>query len=174
MAEPLTLEELRKVSQSLKMDGFASIDDESVLDKIRFQISDLPSAEELDNLSDNAEALKNIGEQVGKIAQLIERVTRRDESYKVRNMARKNLPPRYQVLEWRQNMKQETANLVKNMVKTSARADDLGHADVAAKVLKCTKLVMAGKAQQKDVQEVIIALRSAGMEKEGFGFSASC
>jgi len=169
MSEPLTLSELREVILGLRMNGFAYIDDESVMDAVRFGIEKLPSAEELDNLKDAPEALKNIGVEVGRIAQLIEKGSKKDESYKVRNMARKNLPPRYQVLEWRDNMKQQTANLVKGMVKTSARADELGKTEAASQLLKCAKLIVENKAQEKDIQDVIIALRKAGMEKEAAG-----
>ena len=169
MSEPLTLAELREVILGMRMNGFAYIDDESVIDAVRFGIQNLPSSEQLDCLADNPESLKNIGIEVGRIAQLIERGSKRDESYKVRNMARKNLPPRYQILEWRDNMKQANANLVKNIVRTSAKADAVGFNPMASHLIATAKKIMNDEDARADIIIAATYLEKAGMEKEAAG-----
>lgn len=137
----LTLQELRTIIHSLRMMEFASLDPDAV-DYIRDKISQLPSAEAIINYS-GAEAMKDLKGAIGNIMYLIETYSRRDKEYKVRYESRTGLPPRYNVLEFKDVSKKSSFDVVNGIVKVSSEMDKIGKVcesidliEIADKLLK--------------------------------------
>lgn len=145
----VTLQDLRAIIHGLKMASLSFVEPEA-LDEIEAMIKSLPGAEELNQYAMDPPSLKQLQAQIGGIMRIIELYSKRDSEYKTRYKSRTGLPPRYPVLEWRDQMpiaaskinKMEIKNsLVKNLIKLSQDVDNEGasFASFACDLLACAK-----------------------------------
>lgn len=162
----LSVQDIKTIIHGLKMAGFSFVDPQA-LSEINAMIKSLPGPEEIDGLTENGmESIKKIAIDVGRIMRLIEIYGQRDQEYKSRYKARTGLPPRYKVMEWRKAMKQETKQLVKELVQASSIADSKGKFIVAEKLVKCAKKVQSETAQEQDLIDVIDDMERLGFAEE--------
>ena len=160
----VTLQDLRAIIHGLKMASLGFIEDGAV-DEINAMIKTLPGPETINEL-DSME-IKNIQNSVGSIMRLIEIYGKRDKEYKTRYKSRTGLPPRYKVLEWRKDMEQTARDITRNMVKTSAVADNNGYSEIAENLIKCAKKMESNELPLKEVLGSIVSvLRQEGFVKE--------
>ena len=120
----LSLQDLRAIIHGLKMSGFAFIEDEDTRYNITCMVSDLPCPEELLCMCEKPDELKSVREYVGEIMKIIDFGGSRDESFKIRYEAKKDMPPRYNVLKWRKSMNKK--DMAKNLITASTYADENG------------------------------------------------
>ena len=161
----VTVQELRTIVQGLKMSGLAFVE-EGALDEIRSMIKSLPSAEEINRMTTTPDAIKRLKMDIGNIMRFIELYGKRDKEFKTRYKARTGLPPRYKVLEWRDNMKQNAREFVRELIKVSAYVDDQGRGQIAGNLIKCAQKVREDKIAEEDVAKVVSDLKEAGFDKE--------
>jgi len=146
----VTLQDLRAIIHGLKMTSLSFVEPEA-LDEIEAMIKSLPGAEELNQYAMDPPSLKQLQAQIGGIMRIIELYSKRDSEYKTRYKSRTGLPPRYPVLEWRDQMpiaasktsktnKMEIKNsLVKNLIRLSQDIDNEGLFNFASSLLSCAK-----------------------------------
>ncbi|MFA7219231.1 MAG: hypothetical protein WC119_01845 [Synergistaceae bacterium] len=159
----LSVQDLRAIIHGLRMKEF-SIDDEDASDQIHFMIKGLPTPETLDSMVNAPGELKDVQDTVGEIMRLIELGGRRDESFKVRYEAKKDMPPRYKVLTWRTAMNQN--DLTKKLIKASVYADEKNEPLVAEQALKLAKKVRDGAVTDEDILSFNTAISKTSLEKE--------
>jgi hypothetical protein len=155
--------ELRNIILGLKMSNFSFIEDEKLCDQINYMIEQLPSPELLNGYIEKKGELGRIRENVGYIMSCIEKGGRKDEAFKSLYEAKKNIPPRYQVLKWRSAMNKE---LVKGLVRISSVADENKSFEIAEK-----SIILAKKAVNDEISNTIVAdlisdCKKGGLEKE--------
>jgi len=161
----LNLQDLRAIVHSLKMAGLSFVDPEAV-DAIKDRIRALPSAEDLNKLAKDKGSMNHLTQEIGDIMKLIEVYGNRDPEFKARYKSRTGLPPRYKVLEWRGNMKQEAMQVVKQMIKTSAVIDEKGNGKLAGDLIKCAKKMQSDEIDGKSFDQIIEDVRLAGFDQE--------
>lgn len=161
----LSVDDLKTIVHGLKMASFNFVEDDA-MDEIKLMIKALPSSEKIEQMIQFPKAIKNLQTTIGNIMRLIELYGKRDVEYKVRYRSRTNLPPRYKVLEWRDNMKANATEMTRELVRLSSLADEKGHGEESAKLLKCAKKIIDNKIEEKDIEEVVVALNNVGMGKE--------
>ena len=160
----MDVRQLRAIIHGLKMSGLSFVDADA-LDAIKQRIKFLPSPEELNSISGNPESIKKVAKEIGEIIKLIEVYGKRGVEKKVREKSMKNLPPRYQVLEWRDNMENK-ANVVKVMVRTSSVLDEKGNAELSKVFLKCANNIMDETITEKQLTDAIERLGKSGYTEE--------
>ena len=109
---------MRAIIHGLRMSGFSFVGDDEAREKVIFMIGELPTPETLDSMVMAPEGLKDVKEQIGQIMRLIEEGGRRDENFKVRFEAKKDIPPRYKVLKWRTAMNKKDLTKLRDMLYT--------------------------------------------------------
>jgi hypothetical protein len=169
--QDLSLQDLRAIIHGLKMAGFTSVD-EGAADHIKFRINSLPSAEALSQISQNPKAFRDIIVEVGEIMRIVEAYSKQGSEYSARFKSKKKLPPRYKVLEWRKDMKNEKEiqndkkAAVVTFVKMSSDMDNIGHGIISGKLLKCASSIQSESYSQQEVDDVVTLLKNAGLENE--------
>ena len=162
----VTLQDLRAIIHGLKMASLSFVE-EKALTEINAMIKSLPGPEEINILEPGD--VKALQSMVGKIMRLIELYGKRDMEFKTRYKARTGLPPRYKVLDWRVPMEQKARDITRSMIKTSSIMDDIGHGDIAGRLIKC-----AQKVQSNDIDELELAHITADtLDSIGFKTEAS-
>ena len=159
------LQDLRVIIHSLKMNGLTNIEP-GAIDEIRNRIYKLPSAEAINDLALNSVSIDDVREEIGLIIHLMEAYGKNDSEYKARYKSRTGLPPRYKVLEWRNNMKSEAKQVIKEMIKTSAIVDEKGNGKLAGDLIKLAKQIKAEEIDEKSFNQIIENLKLAGFEAE--------
>ena len=160
--------ELRIIILGLKMAEFSFIDDEKTCDKVKFMIEELPSAEKLNECLEKPGELEKIREKVGCVMSIIENAGRKDETFKAHYEAKKQIPPRYQVLKWRSAMNKD---LVKGLIRISSVADEKERFEIADKSIVLAKKMVDNKINSKDILNLISECKTAGLEKEANWFT---
>ena len=161
----LTIDDLKTIIHGIRMASFSFVEDDAMVE-INAMIKALPLPEEIDKMAASPGAIKNLQEAIGNIMKLVETYGKRDVEYKVRYRSRTNLPPRYKVLEWRDNMRTDAVSATKELVRLSSLAEEKGYGEESSKLLKCAKKIIVNQAEEKDVEEVVASLKNIGLEKE--------
>lgn len=158
----ISMEDLRTIIHGLKMSTFSFIPEEEIRDKVIFMIEELPSPEKLTEYSLD---LKNVKNYVGEIMRLIEVGGKRDEGFKVRHEAKKNMPPRYKVLTWRKSMNEK--DLTKSLIKMSVYADDRSEPVLAEKAIELAQSINNGVAVgDKELKTFTDAFENSQLHQE--------
>ena len=131
-----TKNQLKSIILSLKMTNFSV--EHGAEDEIKAMIAALPSAEIIDIM--NSEEVKELRDSIGGIMSTIDQFGRRDSEYKARYKSRTGLPPRYKVLDWK-DMKAASNNVVRGLIKASAKMDDLYRYEEAKQLLSFAKKI---------------------------------
>ena len=147
----VTLQNLRAIIHGLKMASFSFVE-EKALSEINSMIKSLPGPETINTLDPGD--VKSLQNSVGKIMRLVELYGKRDMEYKTRYKSRTGLPPRYKVLDWRCAMEQKARDITRNMIKTSAVADELGYGDIADRLIRCAKKVQSNEVSPVDLAKI--------------------
>jgi len=147
----LSLQDLRAIIHGLKMSGFAFIEDEDTRYNVTCMISDLPSPECLLSMCQKPDELKRVREYVGEIMKIVDCGGNKDESFKTRFEAKKDMPPRYNVLKWRKNMNKEV--VAKNLIEASIYADNHAEPLIAENAIKLAKKITAGTIVASEIND---------------------
>lgn len=162
--QDLSLQDLRVIIHGLRMASFSSVDEDAAI-QIQERIKSLPSPESLLKIDDNPKAIKHIVNEVGEIMRLVEIYGKRDPEYRARFKSKKGLPPRYKTVEWRKNMSTK-ANMIKSLVKISAKVDESGNYDLANKLLVCAKNIRDLNKDMSSFSDAENELRTSGLNEE--------
>jgi len=154
-------ENLKELVKNLRICGFSHVE-QSALQKIQELIKDLPAPENIDGYDDHK--IKMLEGYIGDIQKLIETYSKRDMESKLRHIDLTNMPPRYKILDWRRNMKSN--EIVKNIIKLSSEIDDKGYGEISGKMIKCAKNILENKVNEKEIEDIKMALNNSKLEKE--------
>lgn len=158
--QKLTFRDLKDDVLTLKMSTLSDVE-ESAANEILAMIKGLPGPEVLDSL--DAGGIKSVKKAIGRIRTLIEQYSKRDMEYKARYKSKKGMPPRYKVINWRDNMNSK-ASVVKEMVRVSSVADEKGYGEFSDKLLVSAKKIM--NDESVDFSELQVMAKKYDMEKE--------
>ncbi len=158
----LPIKDLRAIIHGLRMSGFAFVHDEETKDKISYMIEGLPSAEDLDSLIETPEVLRDVEEMVGEIMKLVDQGGKRNQGFKARFEAKKNLSPRYKVMGGRIMNKELTSSLIK----MSAFADSRNEPVVAENAIALAKKSSIGDITEDEIKTLIADCNIAGLHAE--------
>ena len=154
------IENLRKIIQGLKISGFSHVNQEAVTG-INQMIAKLPSPEKLLELANNKKAIKNISNFVGEILNLIEVYSKRGAENALREIAVKNMPPRYKSLNWRNDMSKNTvASKIRDLVKVSSAFDKAGKEVLATKTLLVANKLQAGSINENELNAFLAEINA--------------
>jgi len=157
------LQELRNIIMGLRMPNYSEIDDEAILDKVKFMIGELPSSEKLDSMAGNSAELKYLRDKIGYIMSVIKGGGCKDEAFKARYEAKKDMPPRYKVLKWRGAMNK---TLTSGLIKMSSFADAHSNPLIAEKAIVLAKKSSAGDVSEEELRIFMADCKNAGFERE--------
>jgi hypothetical protein len=187
-SQNLSIQDLRAMTHGLRRTEFTCIDEDAI-SQIKIKISALPTPEKLAKFCDEPLALRELVRQIGEIMQLIEIYGKMGQEYKSRFISKKKLPPRYKILEWRkkevsvtpgqiawqekgkqfikeeENM-QKAAEVIKTLVKVSAKADEKGLSALSSCSLKLAKDIKNNKFDEKSLLQLSSTLKQSGFSAE--------
>lgn len=155
----LSLQELRAIIHSLKMNALVFLEPE-VIEQIQALIKELPSPETLGKLEGNEKALKQVKDMVGYIMSLIDYYGTKGKEFKVRYKSIRKLPPRYKVVEWRDAC-------TKQIVKMSKTADDKNLGYLSERLLN----IVTGDINDDfviEIKDTIKDMNNAGLNEEAW------
>jgi hypothetical protein len=157
------LEELHNIIMGLRIANYSEIDDEAIQDEVKFMIRELPSYEKLNSMIGNSAELQYLRDKLGYIMSVIKGGGCKDEAFKARYEAKKDMPPRYKVLKWRGAMNKA---LTSGLIKMSSFADEHSNPLIAEKAIALAKRSSTGDVSEDELRVFMADCKSAGFERE--------
>lgn len=161
--QTLSFDEIKDIIHGLKMSGLSFVHDDRVRDYVGRLIERLPSSEYLLELSDNPDSLKNICKDIGEIMKTIELGSQRTFDFKARYESKKLIPPRYDILKWREDMRK--ADITRNLIKISEVAEKNEDYDLSDKLIQLAEKSVSKTITAADLK----GIESCSMTKESQG-----